>query len=794
MWRILRIKLKNFKVYEGEYDIPLSQTTVVVGRVGAGKSSLLQAIEFALFGRELEVRQRIAKLADLVNLSSDESVVELSLSDQHEASIRRVLNKRGRTRLEVVIGGRKYYDNSAEVKLREITGISDEDYDRVVYISHYALEDFIHGDRPRRNLLIDRILQVDVLDNVQRALGNQMKNILEKMEQIRLKLSLYEKYRDIIEKYGSISKMKEIRMRLEKELDGLSEQENELSKKYRNLIEEREKYLNKIINIQDKLNQYYMAKSELEILEGAGQADLIGEYSLLEDLKDKFLGVLSEFEHVIGADMIEQIHRESEPARLVDLLSKAYDALEEALKKIEEEVESLKRQKDSVEARLRELERDISRVQGALSQLEASYKRFKELEAAHGSISNIKNIYNEVKSKYTILERNFHFISSIKFILSYINEAGLEECPICGSKLDRRAVVERLRQIEHNFSEQLKELDLLRSRLEELKSVYEEMEALSKSVAEYLRASEELKSLLSEREKLENRKAQIDRALGQIMRRRSLLAGFLNEVRRETLDEAIRRYNRALRVKQLRERVETLERELKNLGVGPTTLETEEEFRRVAEALSRIRRRRNEIVEELRKVDEVLNSVGEDYDGLRERLEKYSYVYDRLNNIINKIDILKYNIRLKIINLLRDELVKSFKELYPYEDIVSIELRSEERGYEIYCKLADGNTVGLARLSDGQRLAVALSLVISMRKLLGLGLGFLLLDDPLPYVDPKIRSSLAKLIAKLSREFQVIVTTQTEELANEISANGVDVSLIKLTRGTTKPEVKIEKI
>ncbi|MFP3267610.1 MAG: SMC family ATPase, partial [Thermoproteus sp.] len=273
-----------------------------------------------------------------------------------------------------------------------------------------------------------------------------------------------------------------------------------------------------------------------------------------------------------------------------------------------------------------------------------------------------------------------------------------------------------------------------------------------------------------------------------------LLASFLNSVTPEAVEEMLRRYNKALRARQLREELEGLERELKNLGLSGAALEAEEEFRAISEELDRIRRRKADVNDELRKLSEVLANVDEELDMLRSRLEKYMYAYNRFSEISNKIDILKYNVRSRIIGEIEDELWRNFSKIYPYRDIASLGLTLREKAYEVEARLADGNVVGISKLSDGQRLAVALSLVISMRKLLSPKLGFLLLDDPLPYVDPSVRASLAGLIASLAAEYQVVVATQTEDLPKEIAANGVDVKVIELLRGSGRPEATTKDI
>ena len=51
--RPLELRLRNFRSYSGEHTFDFRERTLlgIVGPIGSGKSSLLDAIAFALYGR-----------------------------------------------------------------------------------------------------------------------------------------------------------------------------------------------------------------------------------------------------------------------------------------------------------------------------------------------------------------------------------------------------------------------------------------------------------------------------------------------------------------------------------------------------------------------------------------------------------------------------------------------------------------------------------------------------------------------------------------------------------------------
>src|SRR3989344_3611690 len=68
---IRKIKLQNWKSH-AETEINFSDgINVIVGAMGAGKSSVLQAISFALFGTFSELKRKELKISDIVKRNAE---------------------------------------------------------------------------------------------------------------------------------------------------------------------------------------------------------------------------------------------------------------------------------------------------------------------------------------------------------------------------------------------------------------------------------------------------------------------------------------------------------------------------------------------------------------------------------------------------------------------------------------------------------------------------------------------------------------------------------------------------
>src|SRR3989338_7792158 len=74
-----KIKLHNWKAHaESEFNFS-GGTNVIVGQMGAGKSSILQAVSFALFGTFSELKSKDLKISDLVSRNAEIKTASIEL-------------------------------------------------------------------------------------------------------------------------------------------------------------------------------------------------------------------------------------------------------------------------------------------------------------------------------------------------------------------------------------------------------------------------------------------------------------------------------------------------------------------------------------------------------------------------------------------------------------------------------------------------------------------------------------------------------------------------------------------
>jgi len=304
----------------------------------------------------------------------------------------------------------------------------------------------------------------------------------------------------------------------------------------------------------------------------------------------------------------------------------------------------------------------------------------------------------------------------------------------------------------------------------EVEKAVEEMEALSGEVAEYLAVKTRVEELKIEREEVVKKAVQAEKSLRQLEKKLERLRTLLAKVDKRTISEALSKYGRALRVRELRRRLKELEEELKKAGVVTDALNVDLNWREVVEELERTSSRLAEAYKEKSLIDEVIREVGEDSEVLRKKLDNALYAYSKLQEIKAKLELVRISARARLLEVAKSRFNEIFTSLYKYGDIVRVDADLEQRKgfYDFYAITSTGDKYGISKLSDGQRLSIALALALALRDIVEMNIGFIIFDEPIPYVDANIRKAFAEIVKSIADKLQLIIATQSREFAELI--------------------------
>jgi len=202
-----KIEFKNFLSYGAAptvINLDYDGITCIVGRNGAGKSSILEAICFALFGKAY----RAINKGDLVNtVNKKESLVTLYLS--HKGHDYRIVRGMSPNVFEI-------YDNDVLIpippdvreyqnKLQALLRINYKNFTQSIFIGNAGFTPFIQLSAAERRKVVDNLLDIDVLGvmltNVTKDLSATVTRIAESKNTIvknKIEVDGYQQVIDVI--------------------------------------------------------------------------------------------------------------------------------------------------------------------------------------------------------------------------------------------------------------------------------------------------------------------------------------------------------------------------------------------------------------------------------------------------------------------------------------------------------------------------------------------------------------------------------------------------------------------
>lgn len=190
-FKLKQIKYKNLLAVGSEsitIDLNVAHKTLITGVNGGGKSTIIEAITYALFGKPF----RNIKLGQLVNaVNKKDLLVELLMEYNNDS----YLIRRGQkpTVFEVIKNGVPL-DATASSKdfqahFEEMIGMNYNSYKQVVVLGTAGYTPFMGLGTPARRKLVEDLLEVTVLADMDKLNKDEVKRINSELSQVELQIS-----------------------------------------------------------------------------------------------------------------------------------------------------------------------------------------------------------------------------------------------------------------------------------------------------------------------------------------------------------------------------------------------------------------------------------------------------------------------------------------------------------------------------------------------------------------------------------------------------------------------------
>lgn len=500
----IHIRLSGFLSYRDQVELDFNtfDLACISGQNGAGKSSLLDAITWNLFG------QARGKTNDIINLHQDVKAAEVALTFQHENTtyrIQRTLPRNKSTVLEFQIKSGDKWKPLTEKTTRDtqarIEGTLRLDYETFVNASFFLqgrADQFTQQNASKRKDVLSNILGLGAWEIYKARTAERRKVIERDVDEIDGRI------REIDTELGEEETRKARLVELTNTLDQLTSiraaQESVLEsiKKSAAVLDEQRKLAS---TLRTGLERSETALSSLKArltekqADHASYADLLKRAKDIESMYDEWQKTRKELETwEKTASQFREHDKERTP-----LLERV--AAEKA--RLEEEKRSLLGNEESVsgqQSEINDLKKDIEGVEKSLKEAEAKVAERVETENKRNEARE-RQAAMKVENETLKVEMN-----QLKERIDTLKSADGAACPLCGQELSEKHRKSTLKQLEAEGKEKG---DRYRANSDEAKSI-------SKEIGGYEAQVTKLNSAENERIKYTSDLSQLTERMGRL--------------------------------------------------------------------------------------------------------------------------------------------------------------------------------------------------------------------------------------------------------------------------------------
>jgi len=783
---ITKVRLKNWRSHEDSELNFSSGTNALIGIMGSGKSSVMDAMCFAFFGTFPTLQSKKLKLEDILMkkpVEKDKGEVEVTFELNGSVySLRRVIEKgRGTSYCELKENGRLIESpNSQRVteSVEKILRVNYELFSKAIYAEQNALDYFLTIPKGQRIKRIDELLMIDKFEKARAgavSLANRLSDRKADRESAIEFADTESLRKNISELRDGMKKLLTERVELATNLEKIAAERGRLEK---------------------EVSDMKAIKENLEIL----RREQSGTESSIEET-NRFIGNL---DRALKGKNREELQNNfaAMKQRLAELDKKLKES-RTSYEKVFSLITDSKAKLDYLKSdRIEKIEREIEekmRMQNELEQMKA---------LIGGDIA--KNV-NEKRALYeSMIERQQEIRVKIKNLIDVVQQLSSlgGVCPICDSKLteEKKKFLVKQKQLQANalkamledvtaqressekdmrrIEEDSKRLERMaidvgdfenaKRELEEAKRVYSEMNDAAKVY------EARLEKIKSELEEIEREKDGTDAA----RREYEVLMMQIedHDVRKRRLEELIgskeeiERKIKFVEMKIFGKNIEEVENTLRKMIADERELEMKilNSAQLAQEKESRVREYEMRLNDALRQRDEV------------KRLE---LLVKEMKIFAKALEQTQIELRREFVEAVNYSMSKLWTTLYPYDDFVGIKLSVDEGDYVLQLCERSGrwaNVEGVA--SGGERSIACLALRIAFSLVLAPQLRTLILDEPTANLDAAAIDMLAKTLRERIYEFvdQCFIITHQPELEEAVTGRAYRLERDKKKDETTK--------
>ena len=753
---ILNIELLNWKKHENLKVEFNKGSNILIGNMGSGKTSILQAITYCLFGTFSELKKREIKINDLIK--SGETISEIKLFIENNDA-------------QFLITRKIEYDKPSEATIRDDSGellagpnptsvndyiidkfkITEEIFLRTIYSVQNEADILLRIGPAERKKQIDELMNLDQFEIVRKncvSLSNKLnerkKGMLSILDQENVEL------------------LQNLGKRLETEIDELVSKQKEISSSIPSLekieVATRTK-LEKISLMNSRKNQLLSRKEELELK--------------IEKINIK----------VAGQNISKT---EDEINNLISSFKERTTSLKSKIEKRKDNHEELNRDLILIEKQRGIIESNINSITSEISSLMEIKIRFKDLQIQdfREIDSRINTIKSEIKNRDELNRDNQAEINNMRKHMSQL-ELISDICPLCRHELAQHTKERLLSERKQEIAKLLMENNEITNKLQILKNEEESLTKSYNNQQEFLASSEKESELNEKRDKSNIKLQSFNSRRNNILRKLEEIKLKLNKLDLDITEsnEDIEKLVDSKSLLSLKNNLQDYEKELKQIieELKIATIESKN-YNSIKEQYDEILKKLNDFRATIKSSTIILNEKDLRKTEVIQKLDSLDKYYKDIKLLDSKIDFLSKlkNALIDAQEVLRDELLLAVNEvmsntwmqIYPYDTWSGLRISTVNNDYTIQLKEAEGDWMNVSGFaSGGERMLASLAVKISFARVLAPNLNMLILDEPTHNLDETaVRNFISVLNEKIIEHIdQLFIITHDERLAESAS-------------------------